>query len=1008
MEERDRNLPPTWLGVAVFILSGFAGLVYEATWSRYLKGVLGHEAYAQALVLGIFLGGLAAGSALAGRRVSSYKSPLIGYAAIEAVLAVAAIYFHDLFVVVRGTLEGGLGTSGQLARWLAMVAMILPQSILLGATFPLLAAALTRSSPRDSGKTVSALYFANSFGGVFGSLAVGFFLVDFGGLPGSMYAGGIASAAAGVAAWIAHHRYDSPAPVTAAVVASGRKVRPGLLPYLVVAAFGTGLASLVYEIVWVRMLALVLGSSTRAFEIMLATFILGLALGSLFVRQWTDRSDRLRKLAWAQLLMGTSVVVTMFAYEGMFAVMSDIRHWLPLTKNGYSAYGAACFLLSLALMFAPTFFAGMTLPLLTREAMETQGERSLGMIYAWNTLGAIAGILLALHVLMPVVGLKHALTFGLAVDLALGAMFLRLAQPRMFARVIVASVAIVAIALAHSSFDPKVLNSSPYRFGHVLSPDTEVLFTKHGKTSTVSVVEVNEDDMVRRAIFNNGKSDGALLHEEYSGSKHVGDTYTNIIAVAIALMHKPDARRAGVIGLGTGYTAESMLLSDAIETVETMEIEPGVIEGVGYFTTGEALRNDPRSKLIQIDAKAHMASKPPGSYDIIVSIPSHPWVSGVSSLFSVEHFGQMRRALADDGVLVQWFHVYESNPQSVASILAAAAQVFPDYMLFSMNHGDVAIVATPDHTALGEIDSDVFARLPRLEERLHEFDVRSVNDIRSLVIGDKELLEPYFDTFGIGANSDYFPILDRYSGLGVYQRTYYTLNLLAENFGHLLNSDVLPTSRLREPFASVSSSRYNSRLDLISQVTALLDDSVPLRRTIEEFVVLNALTEDAKTLVDTLFDESCSDVKEVSFGRVGLLADLMAFASSFLYPEETSYLWERIVNEVPCLESLRSHETHGKMLAYIEADSNNDPEALIESVRALIGEDTFVSKTPDVIALTKMMLALMDSGKSREAIKESLRLHNAADVISKHAIRLVGAHAFTDRYAKKDGKPDRS
>lgn len=989
MDQRSPEHPPRWLGVAVFILSGFAGLVYEATWARYLKGVLGHEAYAQALVLGIFLGGLAVGAALVGRRAEKVKSPLVMYAIIEAVLALAAIYFHDLFVLVRGLIEEGLGATGPSLRWAAMTAMILPQSVLLGATFPLLASAMTRSNPQESGRTVSMLYFANSFGGVMGVLAVGFFLVDLGGLPGSMYAGGIASAAAGLAAWVAHHRFEPPKPMAASLFEGGGQKHPRMLPILALAAFGTGLASLVYEIVWIRMLALVIGSSTRAFEIMLATFILGLAIGGLAIRRWVDHPSRLRTIAWAQLLMGVSVIVTMFFYEEMFPVLSDTRAWLPKTERGYLAYGLVCFLLSLALMFLPTFFAGMTLPLLTREAMSLQGERSLGAIYAWNTLGAIAGIWLAVHVLLPVAGLKNALTIGVVIDLALGVLFLRLARPRLFTKGAVAAAVAVAAALVHAPFAPRVLASGPYRlpFDLALSNNHTVEFSKNGKTSSIAVSVYDKPKTV--AVFNNGKSDGSLR----IGKEFNTDMYTNFMAASFALMHKPDARHVGLIGLGTGLTAHSLLLSDGLELVETMEIEQAVLEGLGYFWTAEVLRTDPRSRLINTDAKTHIASKPQGSYDIIVSVPSNPWVSGLSSLFTVEHFKQMRRALADDGVLVQWFHVYESNPQAIASILAAAAEVFPDFMLYILAGNDIALVTSPDPAALEDIDPDVLDRMPMLAEQLARVGINSVNDAQTLAVGNKGLLLPYFESFGVGPNSDYFPLLERFAALGFYQQTTYTFNHLVAQYGHLFNGGVLPNKRLREPFVQVSASELSNKQQFAHLATAMLDTSVPLSSSVGEIHrTLGGSEED----IAALFGDACM-FEDATEDLALVFLEIMEFAGTSLYPEEMASLWRRVVDEMPCLEEFRKDEYAAKILAYLEAGATGDRHGMVSSVKALIGENTPVSAASDVRALTKMMVALMELGQAEEAVKEGLRLEPlSAPPEARHAVRLVGSHIFAN------------
>src|SRR4051812_7068896 len=128
----------------VFLISGFAGLIYESIWTHYLKLFLGHAAYAQSLVLAVFMGGMAAGAALCARFSGRLRSPLVAYVAIEVLIGVLSLAFHDVFVSVTdwayATLLPALGADwSSLAAKLALAcALILPQSLLLGMTFPLM------------------------------------------------------------------------------------------------------------------------------------------------------------------------------------------------------------------------------------------------------------------------------------------------------------------------------------------------------------------------------------------------------------------------------------------------------------------------------------------------------------------------------------------------------------------------------------------------------------------------------------------------------------------------------------------------------------------------------------------------------------------------------------------------------------------------------------------------------------------------------------------------------
>src|SRR5260221_1804362 len=266
----------------LFAASGFAALIYESIWTTYLKLFLGHAAYAQSLVLVVFMGGMAAGAAWCGKRSVRMANPLMAYAAVEALVGLAALVFHAVFVALTDfSYDSMLPTLGN--EWLALGAklglsclLILPQSVLLGATFPLMSASLVRAAPRVAGESLAMLYFTNSLGAAAGVLTSGFVLVAAFGLPGTLrVAGAMNLAIALVVALIARPLDDRPMP---AQPAAQRGV-----PLLLAVAFFTGLAPFVYEVSWIRMLSLVLGASTHSFELMLATFILGLALGGLAV-----------------------------------------------------------------------------------------------------------------------------------------------------------------------------------------------------------------------------------------------------------------------------------------------------------------------------------------------------------------------------------------------------------------------------------------------------------------------------------------------------------------------------------------------------------------------------------------------------------------------------------------------------------------------------------------------------------------------------------------------------
>jgi spermidine synthase len=756
---RQRAFLP--LILLVFTASGFAGLIYESIWSHYLKLFLGHAAYAQTLVLAIFMGGMALGAWLASRLSPRWKDPLLAYALIEAVIGLMSLAFHRLFVDVTGfafdQVIPGLGSPAavQLFKWTLAAALILPQSVLLGMTFPLMTGGVLRLRPERAGYAVAMLYFTNSLGAAAGVLASGFYFIGEVGLPGALIASGIVNLSVGALVLLLRPAQGGAGALPTAAPA-GQRVA-GLRLLLAVAAL-TGFSSFLYEVGWIRMLSLVLGSSTHAFELMLSAFILGIAFGGLWVRRRIDAErDPVWLLGWVQVAMGIAAIATLPVYGSSFRAMELAMQALARSEGGYQAFNLVSHGIALAVMFPAAFCAGMTLPLITAALLRRRaGEAVIGQVYAANTAGAIAGVAAAVHIGFPLLGLKGMIVAGAAIDLALGVVLLRMAaggSPRLRAAGAAAlAVGVLLFAGFGVQLDAHRMASGVYRLGALPSPaQQKVEFQVDGKTATVSVVR-NDQAL---ALLTNGKSDGAIRMD---GIEPTDDEIMMTLLGALPQLLAPEARRVANIGFGTGMTTHILLASERYEAVDTVEIEPAMVRAAQLFRPFNARAlDDPRSRIHFDDAKTYFSSRQQ-RYDVIVSEPSNPWVSGVSSLFSQEFYRDVRRYLNDGGLLLQWVQAYEMNPQLLASILRALEASFPDYELWMPSHGDLIIVAA-HNGRVPRADPRAFAN-PKLRAELARFQIRNVDDLQVHRLGAAAALGPYFSTFGVPVNSDFQPYLD--------------------------------------------------------------------------------------------------------------------------------------------------------------------------------------------------------------------------------------------------------
>jgi spermidine synthase len=760
---------PAWgastLALVLFALSGCAGLIYQSIWTQYLGLFLGHAAYAQSLVLAIFMGGMAVGAWCASRAVH-WRNLLRAYAWVELAIGIAAAMFHAEFVGATGAAYDSVFPALRSAlavgsfQWLLASTLILPQSILLGMTFPLMCNGLMRRLRIGTGSILSGLYFTNSIGAAAGALLATFVLLPGAGLPGAMRAGALLNVVVAVIAFVLA-RDPEPAVAGERTQAGNGAVASGHALFLVAAAI-TGATSFVYEIGWIRMLSLAFGATVHAFELMLAAFIGGLAFGGLWIRSRIDGfASPLRAGGFVQVLMGLAALASLALYGRTFDWVAWLMRVLSRDEAAYQLYNIATAVVAILIMVPAAFFAGMTLPLFTLALLRAGGgEASVGRVYAANTVGAIVGVFLAMHVLIPDTGLKLAMIFGAVADIALGLVLMRRAPATARSRpqylgALAASAMAVALVLAFVHFDPAELTSGVYRTGvpHIAVPRESVVYYKDGKTASIGVIANKANGTLR--IVTNGKPD-ALLAALDSGVQSP-DEATMILAAVLPLSLHKEARDVANIGFGSGLTVHTLLGDSRLRKVDTIEIEPAMYEGAKAFGKRvERAYTDPRAHVYFEDAKAYFASHA-SKYDIIVSEPSNPWVSGVASLFTREWYRFVPRHLNKGGLLVQWIQLYEINEELVASVVNALNESFQDFRLFLANDSDLIVVARADG-AVGALDERVFDEAG-LRQSLRRIDITDLATLRQHAIGDRRSFAPLMAALSTRVNSDFHPIL---------------------------------------------------------------------------------------------------------------------------------------------------------------------------------------------------------------------------------------------------------
>jgi spermidine synthase len=748
----------------VFALSGFSGLIYESVWSHYLKLFLGHAAYAQALVLVIFMGGMALGAWLTSRYGHRFANLLLAYAAIEGVIGIAGLLFHPLYQFIHtASFEQIIPALGEpqyvyLYKFIIASFVILPQSVLLGATLPLMSGGFLRKYPDAPGKAISYLYFCNSLGAAAALPISAFYLIPKLGLPGTILTAalvniGLAMVMYGLVKNTSQYQVSSNTDNTE----QDSTWWPRLL---LAASLFTGMASFIYEVAWLRMLSMVIGASTHAFELMLSAFITGLAIGGYWIRGRIDKlKDTVRYVALVQIVMGLLALSTIYLYQYSYEFMAFIMNGLAKTGQGYVMFSLASHSIAMLIMLPATICAGMTLPLFTYILLKRGcGEKSIGQIYSANTIGAIIGVVFTIFIGMPYLGLKGSILTGAGIDILVGLVLLRYCMTRVHTRYLTAGIysclLIFAVTALFYQLDPKRMASGVFRHGRAMMDDrSEIRYHRDGRTSSVTVSDLGGETLT---LYTNGKPDASINITATSQPTLDESTMTMLAAIPLALF--PEARTVANIGMGSGMTAHTALALPGIERVDTIEIEPAMIAGARHFgpKTSRAF-DDPRSRIYIEDARTFFSTHG-NKYDIIISEPSNPWVSGVSSLFTREFYRSVTSYLNPDGLFVQWIQIYEFDHDLLVSVLKALSVEFPYYSIYFADNGNLILVASLDRP-IGPPQAALFAN-EAMATQLASVYINNQQDLDFRFLGDQALYNGYIKHYPVPLNSDYFPVLD--------------------------------------------------------------------------------------------------------------------------------------------------------------------------------------------------------------------------------------------------------
>ena len=673
---------------ACFLLSGFAALLYQTAWLRQFAIVFGTSELAVAAVLAAYMGGLGAGAALAGRFLGRIRRPILVYALLEGGVAVAALCVPALLdgaswlhVKALGGLPE-LPDSGGLAQplyylFVSFLILALPTGF-MGATLPLLTRyALYQDA--QVGPRIGWLYGINTVGAVLGALTAAFLLLPALGLQGTVWVG---VAVNGLVFLVAALLAAKNAPTTKQWKRRSAKV-PGrsafrkplaetplarrafwILPLVLL----SGANAFLYEVLWTRLLNHLLGGTIYAFATMLASFLAGIAIGSLAAARLARRRERAGWMfAACQFAVGVASAAVYF--------------WLERHVPGAAGLAANAGLAALAILPA-TLFIGATFPLAVRVLSGGAADASsaTARVYAWNTVGAIAGSVLAGFFLIPWLGFEGAIRLAVGVNFGLGAATLLAVSGAGLVALGGALAAVLAMALHRPSPPLNLLNVSAVDSGR----GGESVFQAVGRSATVFM----KRDGGYFYLRTNGLPEALIEPVGAAPMRHSQKWLTALPAVA-----RPNAKDLLIVGFGGGVAIEGA--PPTVDAIDLIEIEPEVI--AANRAIAERRRYDPladeRVKVIINDARnALMLTRK--TYDVIASQPSHPWTAGASHLYTEEFVGLAKERLRPQGVFVQWINSRFLDAALLRSLAATLLSRFAEVRLYQPAPGALLFLAS--------------------------------------------------------------------------------------------------------------------------------------------------------------------------------------------------------------------------------------------------------------------------------------------------------------------------
>lgn len=761
----------------LFLLSGAAALMYEVVWVRSMSLVFGGSHLAVTTTLSVFMAGLALGSFLIGRNISRFKNLLKLYALLELGIACFALIFAQLMRLYPSIYIPLAQIAPESPLFLSLIriifafaALIVPTT-LMGGTLPVLSSFVS-SQGRDFGRHLSFLYGLNTFGAVLGTMAAGFFFLPRFSVSATLAIAVLINVAVGLCSFFLQGKIPAIAsdggtkhPAAGAAESSSKLDAAGNRSPFALVLWGIGVSgfcALGYEVLWTRILSIVIGQSVYGFTIMLVAFLSGIGTGSaaygMFLRLSPGFRNRSPKTPAAsvisfglvQVLIGiTAIFVTLYVRDLPNNSLFLQDYFLSRGMGLFAARQWASFALAFAYMFVPAFFMGVAFPMAgkVRAEYRTVTGRAVGEVMAYNTVGAILGAAVSGYFLVYLVGIERGAQILTLVNIGFGLLVIVSTMNKMLLNWGVSLLAVASILTLGVNpdiwrmWDRKYFaifrNNQPeaFRTPELIRENllnTDVLYYAEGVEAIVSAIKIRGGD---QSFIVNGRTEA---------SSELGDQQCQYTLGHLPMLLHKKPKKVFVLGTGSGMTLGATSVHPEVEQITLAEIEPKVLGIARTFSDfNHNVLSNPKLRIVFNDGRNFLMTTKE-KFDVITADPVHPWFRGAGYLYTTEYFRLAAERLRPGGIICQWLPIYELTDDDLKSIVRTFRQNFK-YTLMWLTYQDAEIVGSNSPILIDEAE---------LARRMAEPEI--ARDLKRVMMGTAEDFLSYFvmGTAGMRAYGD--------------------------------------------------------------------------------------------------------------------------------------------------------------------------------------------------------------------------------------------------------------